>query len=258
MRFCLLLMQHDALGLLCEGTGLLGIGLIEHLLLHQLFLEDLLAFGLLLDILGLLSVLVNLDDPDDSHQLDDPDRPGGRPRCLGLCGELRDGGGVAGGEDDVAEEVDIEDYGEGGDDIEEEEEGEEVAVYQEAAQQDLEDEDGHYGQADRVEDRVRAGGEEGGAEVVEEERVNGEHGDEHLVLEAEWIGNYLRSTFLMLLWMVVQMGVSSFCWSLCRKVSPLLLLLSGSAAARVGEGCAALGLDFAPSSICIFYCYLKI
>lgn len=57
--------------------------------------------------------------------------------------------------------------------------------------------------------------------------------------------------------MLVQSGVSSFCASFCRKASPLLLLLSGRAAARPGDGCAALGLEFNPSSICIFYYYLN-
>ena len=68
-----------------EGVG----GSVPVLAFVELLLQDLLLSGLLLDGPGLLRVFVQFDNPDDSEQLDDSDRAGGRPGGLGLRGQVR-------------------------------------------------------------------------------------------------------------------------------------------------------------------------
>ena len=74
---------------------------------HQFLFQHVSFLLFFLDLPGLLCVLVYFDDPDDSDQFDDSYRPGGRPRCLRLRGQLCQGGAVLGVEDLIAEEVDI-------------------------------------------------------------------------------------------------------------------------------------------------------
>lgn len=78
-------------------------------LLYLLF-EHLLLFRQFLDFFCFLGILVELNDPNDSKQLDDSDCPGGCPGSLGLRRQLGHRGGRGCRKDHVSYKVNVEDY----------------------------------------------------------------------------------------------------------------------------------------------------
>lgn len=93
------------------------------------------------------------------------------------------GGAVFSPEDEIAQEVDIEDHGGGGNYVKEEEEREEVVVEEDRGEEDLQGEDAQDDQPPHVVVDVGVGIEQGRPEVIEEQGVDGQDGDQHLVLQ---------------------------------------------------------------------------
>lgn len=97
-----------------------------------------------LDFFSFLRVFVQLDNPNDSKQLDDSYSPCRSSGCFGLWSQLSYRRAVSGGKDEITDEIDIKDDGHRWNNIKEKEEGEEIILDYKCAQDDFDDEDDHH------------------------------------------------------------------------------------------------------------------
>ncbi len=141
-----------------------------------------------------------------------------------MRGDLREGSVVACRENDIVEEVYIEEDRRRRNDVQHEEKRKEIIVNEQRSEHYFHGERSHNCETDGIKVNIGIALENGSSEVVEEQRVNGEHGNNDLVFEADLVQCYLVSVDFTVFLIWAQVSIPSEGLSFLRNVSPLLLL----------------------------------